>query len=126
MSARRVLLLHITLTTSSGHARASLALEAAWRALEPEAHIEQVDAFQYTSSFVRWAMARSYFSLIRHQPDVWEYLYDNPAVHRQVHYLRSLLHRYHAAKLERLLLQGHYVSVPPSVDVKPQLFAYEF
>lgn len=103
MSSRRILLLHITLTTSSGHARASLALEAALRTLEPQAHLEQVDAFQYTSGFVRWAMARSYFSLIRHQPDIWEYLYDNPAVHRQIQYFRSLLHRYHAAKLERLL-----------------------
>jgi processive 1,2-diacylglycerol beta-glucosyltransferase len=103
MSQRRFLLLHITLTTSSGHARASLALEEALRRLEPDAHIARVDAFEYTSQFVRWAMARSYFSLIRHQPDIWEYLYDNPAVHRQVVYFRSLVHRYHAKKLEQLL-----------------------
>lgn len=32
-----------------------------------------------------------------------------------------------AAKLERLLLQGHYVSVPPTAEVvRPQIFSYEF
>lgn len=31
-----------------------------------------------------------------------------------------------ASKLERLLLQGHYISVPPSVEVRNQLFSFEF
>jgi hypothetical protein len=31
-----------------------------------------------------------------------------------------------AAKLERLLLEGHYLSVPPTADVMPQLFSFEF
>lgn len=101
MTGRRFLLMHIT--TSSGHHRASVAIEQTIKRLDPSAHIVGVDAFQYTSPIVRWAISRSYLSLIRHQPDVWEYLYDNPAVHQQVQHLRALLHRYHAAKLERLL-----------------------
>ena len=101
MTGRRFLLLHIT--ASSGHHRASCAIEHTVRRLDPLAHVQGVDAFQYTSRFVRWAISRSYLSLIRHQPDVWEYLYDNPAIHRRVQDLRSLLHRYQAAKLERLL-----------------------
>jgi processive 1,2-diacylglycerol beta-glucosyltransferase len=42
-------------------------------------------------------------SLIQHQPDVWEYLYDNPVVHRRIQRLQALLHRYHAARLQHLL-----------------------
>lgn len=101
MTGRRFLLFYIT--TSSGHHRASCALEQTIRRLDPQAQVVSVDAFQYTSRFVRWAIARTYFSLIRHQPDVWEYLYDNPDVHRRVQYFRTLLHRYQAAKLQRLL-----------------------
>ncbi len=101
MTGRRFLLFYIT--TSSGHHRASCALEETIRRLDPTAHVVSVDAFQYTSRFVRWAISRTYFSLIRHQPDVWEYLYDNPAVHRRVQYFRTLLHRYQAAKLQQLL-----------------------
>ncbi len=100
-TGRRFLLFHIT--TSSGHHRASMAIEQTLRQLDPNAEILGLDAFQYTSPFVRWAISRSYFSLIRHQPDVWEYLYDNPSVHRRIQDLRTLLHRYHAAKLARLL-----------------------
>lgn len=103
MTGRRFLLMHIT--TSSGHHRASCAIEQAMRRLDPLAHIVSVDAFQYTSRFVREAIARLYVSLIRHQPDIWEYLYDNPSVHRPIERLRSLLHRYQAGKLQALLEQ---------------------
>ena len=101
MSGRRVLLLHIT--TSSGHHRASCAVERTVRALDPSATIVNLDAFRFTSRFVRWAITRTYTSLIRHQPDVWEYLYDNPAIHRRLEVFRVLLHRYQAAKLQQLL-----------------------
>ena len=101
MTGRRILLLHVT--PRSGHFRASRALEHTLSRLDPRASVTNVDAFTYTSRFVRWAISRSYFSLIRHQPDVWEYLYDNPSVHRHVQQLRALLHRYQAAKLRRLL-----------------------
>lgn len=97
----RFLLMHIT--TRSGHHRASCAIEQAIRRLDPNTSIVSIDAFQFTSRFVRWAISRSYSSLIRHQPDVWEYLYDNPVVHRRIQHFQALLHRYHAAKLQRLL-----------------------
>ncbi|MBI3011476.1 MAG: glycosyltransferase [Candidatus Omnitrophica bacterium] len=101
MTGRRFVLMHIT--TSSGHHRASCAIGQTLKRLDPLAQIVNVDAFQYTSRFVRWAISRSYLSIIRHQPDVWEYLYDNPAVHRRIQHLRVLLHRYQAGKLQRLL-----------------------
>ena len=101
MRGRRFLLLYIT--TSSGHHRASCAIEQTIKRLDPLAHVVSVDAFQYPSRFVRWAISRTYLSLIRHQPDVWEYLYDNPDVHRRIQYFRALLHRYQAAKLQQLL-----------------------
>ncbi len=101
MSGRRFLLFYIT--SRSGHHRACHAIEQTLARLDPKAQIVTVDAFQYTSRFVRWAISRTYYSLIRHQPDVWEYLYDNPGVHRRIHYFRELLHRYQAAKLQRLL-----------------------
>jgi len=101
MTGRRFLLMHVT--PRSGHHRASQAIERTVARLDPLAHVASVDAFDYTSRLVRWAISRTYFSLIRHQPDVWEYLYDNPAVHTHVQRLRTLLHRYQATKLRRLL-----------------------
>ncbi|MBI4354010.1 MAG: hypothetical protein HY595_02115 [Candidatus Omnitrophica bacterium] len=110
MSARRILLMHVT--TSSGHHHASRAIAQALRHLDPAVHVINVDAFDYTSRVVRSAIMRSYMSLIRHYPDVWEYLYDNPAIHKRVRHLRGLLHRYHARKLRQLLetVQPHAIA----------------
>ena len=101
MAGRRFLLMHIT--TSSGHHHASRAIGQTLQRIDPSATALDLDAFQYVSPFVRWATTRTYSSLIRHQPDVWEYLYDNPAIHRRIQHFRALLHRYHAAKLQQLL-----------------------
>jgi len=110
MSSRRFLLMHVT--TSSGHHHASRAIAQGLRRLDPTCQIISVDSFDYTSRMVRWAIMRSYLSLIRHQPDVWAYLYDNPAIHRRVRRLRHLLHRYHARKLQGLLetVQPHAIA----------------
>ncbi|MBI4341807.1 MAG: hypothetical protein HY599_00395 [Candidatus Omnitrophica bacterium] len=99
--ARRFLVLHIT--PGSGHHRAGCAIEQTLVHLDPSCTVVNLDAFHFTSRFVRWAIGRTYSSLIRHQPDVWEYLYDNPAVHRRVEYFRALLNRYQAGKLSTLL-----------------------
>ena len=101
MASRRVLLMHIT--NRSGHHRASLAIAQVLRRLDPAIQLTHVDALTYTSPLVRWTIQRTYTSLIRHQPDVWEYLYDNPVVHQRVKQFRDLLHRYHALKLKHTL-----------------------
>ncbi len=110
MAGRRLLLMHVT--TSSGHHHASLAIAQGLRRLDPQCQIVNVDAFDYTSRLIRLAIMRSYLSIIRHQPDIWEYLYDNPTVHRRVQRLRHLLHRYHARKLQQLLetVQPHAIA----------------
>jgi len=101
MAGRRFLLMHVT--TSSGHHHAAHAIAQALRRLDPHSQVVNVDAFDYTSRVVRVAIMRAYYSLIRHHPNVWEYLYDNPEIHMRLRRLRQLLHRYHATKLQQLL-----------------------
>lgn len=110
MAGRRFLLIHIT--TSSGHHHASLALAHGLRRLDPDCQIVNVDAFDYTTRVIRTAITRTYHSMIRYQPDVWAYLYDNPAVYKRVRHLRKLVHRYHTKKLQRLLetVQPHAIA----------------
>ena len=98
---RRLLLMHVT--ERSGHHRASQAIERTVAQLDPQAEVTSVDAFEFASRFVRWAISRTYYSLIRHQPDVWEYLYDNPQVHQHVRRLQQLRYRYETRKLRQLL-----------------------
>ncbi|HBH97311.1 MAG TPA: hypothetical protein DDX89_05960 [Candidatus Omnitrophica bacterium] len=110
MAGRRILLMHVTI--SSGHHHASRAIAQALSRLDASVHAINVDAFDYTSRVVRSAIMRSYMSLIRHHPDVWEYLYDNPVIHTRVRHLRKLLHHYHTRKLRQLLetVQPHAIA----------------
>lgn len=110
MAGRRLLLMHVT--TSSGHHHASRAIAQGLKRLDPCTQVVNVDAFDYTSRIVRLAIMRSYMSLIRYQPNVWEYMYDNPAIHSRVQHLRRLLHRYQARKLQQLLetVQPHAIA----------------
>lgn len=101
MAGRRFLLMH--LTSHTGHQRASRAIEQTLKQRDPSVAVVGLDASQFASRIVRWAIAQSYYSLIRHQPDVWEYLYDNPSVYRRIQFLQVLLHRYYASKFQRLL-----------------------
>lgn len=110
MAGRRILLMHVT--TSSGHHHASRAIAQGLRRLDPACQVIGLDAFDYTSKFVRSSIMHSYMSMIKHYPDVWEYLYDNPGIHKYTTHIRSLLHRYHTWKLQRLLetTQAHAIA----------------
>lgn len=110
MAGRRILLMHVT--TSSGHHHASQAVVQGLRRLDPSCQVIGLDAFDYTSRFVRSSIMHSYMSMIRHYPDVWEYLYDNPGIHKYSQHIRKLLHRYHGIKLQRLLetTQAHAIA----------------
>ena len=99
---KRILLMHVSMT-GRGHYRASVAVEQALQRLEPSTHVLNVDAFTYTNPILKRLLTRTYGNLITVRPDVWEYLYDNPRVLRQVRVLRELLHRYNARKLGRLI-----------------------
>ena len=94
--------MHISVT-GAGHQRASVAVEQALRRLDPAAQVLNVDAFNYTNPILERLITRTYANLIRVGPEVWEYLYDNPRVLRQVRLLRELFHRYNAPKLGRLI-----------------------
>ncbi len=110
MAGRRFLLMHVT--TGSGHRHAAQAIAQALRRLDPHSQVVNVSAFDYTTRMVSVAIMRSYFSLIQHHPNIWEYLYDNPAVHARLRHFRQLLHRYHATKLQQLLetVQPHAIA----------------
>ncbi len=97
----RVLLLYIS--RGSGHHRASAAIAQALHQQDPTLEVVQLDAFQYTNPILARVINRTYFSILRTRPEVWDYLYDNPKVLRRVRALRELIHRYNSGKFKALL-----------------------
>lgn len=101
MAKKRVLLLYISV--NSGHQKAALAIEKALNLLDPEVEILNVNSFNYTNPLVEKVINRTYLSVIKNRPEVWEYLYDNPKVFRSLGRLRDLIHRFNSGKLKTLL-----------------------
>jgi processive 1,2-diacylglycerol beta-glucosyltransferase len=98
---KRILLMYISI--SSGHHRASLAIEKALKLLEPRTEILNINSFNYTNPILERIINRTYLGVIKRMPEVWEYLYDNPKVVRNTQRLKDLIHRFNSRKLESLL-----------------------
>ncbi len=97
----KVLILYIT--KRSGHHCAAIALEKAFKKNFPDIEINIVDAFKYTNPILNKIAHKTYMQLIRSNPDVWEYLYDNPGIVRRSQKLKRLIHKYNSRKLLSLL-----------------------
>ncbi|MBI4179038.1 hypothetical protein HY522_06435 [bacterium] len=72
----RVLIFHIRI--SMGHERAAQALAAAFRSKVPGADVRLVEAIGYSSGWLAPVVCRSYLSIIKHAPGLWDFLYGHP------------------------------------------------
>lgn len=97
----KILLMYIT--ENSGHYRASKAVENALKKIGPTIETLNINGFAYTNPIMEKVINRTYMSVIKNKPEVWEYLYDNPKVLKSVQKLRDLIHRSNYKKLKALL-----------------------
>ncbi|MFH1854767.1 MAG: glycosyltransferase [Candidatus Omnitrophota bacterium] len=99
--SKRILLMYITL--NSGHHRASSAIENALKQSSPSTQTLKINAFGYTNPILEKIINRTYLSVIKNKPEVWEYLYDNPKVLKSVQGMRDAIHKFNSKKLKALL-----------------------
>ncbi|HAZ10507.1 MAG: hypothetical protein A2047_04955 [Omnitrophica bacterium GWA2_41_15] len=102
---KKVLLMYIT--SNSGHYRASLAIESALKTLSPGMVTMNINGFAYTNPIFEKLINRTYMSVIKNNPEVWEYLYDNPKVLKSVQGMRNSIHRSNSKKL-KVLIQDEF------------------
>jgi processive 1,2-diacylglycerol beta-glucosyltransferase len=99
-SQPRIMILHAT--AGSGHRRAAQALEAAFRALAPEAQVRTLDTLQFGSRLFRRGYSPTYDTLVGRAPRVWGLLYkslEQPRIHRGTTPLRHALDRVNVRSL---------------------------
>lgn len=101
MSRKKALLMYISI--NSGHHKAALALEKALEILDPSVEVLSINSLNYTNPLVEKVINKTYMGVIKNRPEVWEYLYDNPKVFRNISKLRDLIHRFNSGKLKTLL-----------------------
>lgn len=99
--SKKVLLLYIS--EDSGHHCASIAIERALHSICPGIETMNINLFNYTNPIMEKVINGAYMSVVKRKPEIWDYLYDNPKVLRQVKKLRERIHRLNTGKLKTLL-----------------------
>jgi processive 1,2-diacylglycerol beta-glucosyltransferase len=87
----------------SGHHHAALALEKAFRAVDARTRCLLVDELRYAHPILERLIRTTYLEIIRKNPEVWEYLYDNAWVLKNTRALRQAIHKSHSKKFQALL-----------------------
>jgi processive 1,2-diacylglycerol beta-glucosyltransferase len=86
----------------SGHHSATLAIEKALRILQPDTEILNINAFNYTNPISEKIVNRLYISIIKRTPQIWDYLYDNPTILKNVERIKETIHKFNSPKLKDL------------------------
>ena len=97
---RRVLLMYITRV--SGHRQATVSIQRALKELDPAVEAPTVNGFGYTYPLLDKVVHRTYMSVIKRTPKVWDYLYDNPSIVKKSEPFKKYLHRTSHKKIDRL------------------------
>lgn len=100
MPPKRILLMYIS--EISGHHSATLAIEKTIKILQPDTEILNINAFHYTNPISEKIINRLYLGVIKRTPQIWDYLYDNPKVIKNIERLKETIHRYNCPKLKGL------------------------
>lgn len=86
----------------SGHHSATIAIEKALKAAQPDTEILNINAFNYTNPISEKIINRLYLGVIKMTPQIWDYLYDNPRVVKRIEKLKESIHKFNSPKLKHL------------------------
>lgn len=100
MAAKRIILMYIS--EVSGHHSATIAIEKALKYLRPDTQILNINAFHYTNPISERIVNRLYMGVIKATPQIWDYLYDNPQVLKNIKKIKDTIHKFNSPKLKRL------------------------
>jgi len=100
---KRVLILYIS--DYSGHHRAAMAIERAFKLTAANVEVMLVNAFNYTNPILEKVINITYMEVIRRRPEFWGRMYDNPVIVKKSQRLRGLIHKYNTGKLKNLIEQ---------------------
>lgn len=98
---RSILLMYITKV--SGHRQATVAIQQSLRQLDPDLQTPAINGFGYTYPLLEKVINKTYMSIIKRTPKVWDFLYDNPDVVKNSQSIKNFLHKTSHEKIGALL-----------------------
>lgn len=100
MPPKRIILMYIS--DVSGHRNAAVAIEKALKILKPDIQTLSLNAFNYTNPISEKVINSLYMGVIKRTPKIWDYLYDNPAVIKNLEKIKGAIHKFNSPKLKNL------------------------
>ena len=97
MGNKKFLLMYIS--DVSGHRSAAEAIEHAIKVIEPHSDILSINAFNYTNPISEKVINKLYMGVIKKTPHIWDYLYDNPQVVKNLARFKEFIHKMNSPKL---------------------------
>ncbi|MBI4778422.1 glycosyltransferase [Candidatus Desantisbacteria bacterium] len=93
-------------STNSGHKIAADAVKDVLQQKSLESSFLEIDALGYFSPVIKGILLTSYLELIKSDPYVWEYLYDNPKLINLTVKLKEILNTLKSERLKKKILNG--------------------
>jgi processive 1,2-diacylglycerol beta-glucosyltransferase len=100
MRPKRIILMYIS--EVSGHHSATLAIEKAISILSPHTEVLNINAFNYTNPVSERIVNRLYMAVIKRAPRIWDYLYDNPGIAKNIRKIKEAIHKFNSPKFKNL------------------------
>lgn len=91
------------ITKVSGHRQATVAIQQSLRQLDPDLQTPAINGFGYTYPLLEKVINKTYMSIIKRTPKVWDFLYDNPDVVKNSQSIKNFLHKTSHEKIGALL-----------------------
>lgn len=100
---KRVLVLSVP--KGSGHQQAANALEKSFRSYYPEIEVVNANFFDCTTNpIVERVVNRTYLSILKTTPEIWDYLYDNDRLAEWSAKFREYINKRNSAKFKNFLI----------------------
>lgn len=100
---KKIILFYIS--EHSGHHQASIAIEKAILAKNPECKVLNINAFKFTNPIMEKIIHKAYMGVIKKRPQIWNYLYDNPVVLKKTDRIRKIVNSAASKKIDKLIKQ---------------------
>lgn len=98
---KRVLIFYISV--NSGHHIAAKSIEDALQRVDPSVEVLTVNALNYISPILEKFVIKTYMGVVKNNPELWEYLYDNAVIKEKLEKFRDFAHRVNSSRLIRLV-----------------------
>ena len=82
---------------------AAKAVENAFMRLDDRLEILTVNALNYISPILEKVILKTYMGVVKNNPDLWEFLYDNSKIKNRLSKIREFAHRLNSSKLVDLV-----------------------